>query len=109
MIRAKRYAQITEKQNFGDISPDITTELEMLKGWGHYISSSLPKASMKKLRIRYPNITIPGKEVFIEDGTIRINDKIMRVGEYYPISYQGKEYLVHKSDENIIEIIELVK
>lgn len=106
--KVKRYVQITEN-HFGYVPLDVTKELKASTEWEDYKTISLPKISMEKLRIRYPTVTVPVKEVFIENGTIRINDKIMRVGDYYPISYQGKEYLVHKSDEDTIEIIELVK
>jgi len=44
-----------------------------------------------------------------KDGHIHFHPSRMILGEYYPFEFKGKEYLLKKSKENVIDIFQIKK
>jgi len=42
-------------------------------------------------------------------GKIHFHPSKMKIGEYYPFTYEKKEYLIKKSKENVIDFFEIKK
>lgn len=47
--------------------------------------------------------------VTVEEGKIQVYPKRLKIGQHYPISILGTEYLAHKPKEGTIDIYEVVK
>ena len=47
--------------------------------------------------------------VTVEEGRLQVYPERLKIGQHYPISILGKEYLVHKPKEGVIDLYEVVK
>ena len=48
------------------------------------------------------------KPVKIENDKIAIDERFLEIGEYYPIEYKEKKYLIHKQEEGKIVLYEVL-
>jgi len=47
--------------------------------------------------------------VFVDEDGIKIMSKCLKIGQYYPVSYEGKEYLICKSKKGVIDLYEVIE
>jgi len=52
---------------------------------------------------------VSSKVAYIENGKLHVDSESMSIGEYQPINYQGKDYLIHKVDHDAIEVYEIIE
>lgn len=47
--------------------------------------------------------------VFVDEDGIKIISKCLKIGQYYPVSYEGREYLIRKSKKGVIDLYEVIE